>query len=61
MRTPFIHYVAAALLLIGMQAAPAYAANPCNPCAANPCAANPCAANPCAANPCAANPCAANP
>jgi len=59
---------AAFVLLLGLQMAPAQAANPCNPCA-NPCAAkqmNPCAnpcANPCSmkksANPC--NPCGMNP
>lgn len=65
------HALASAMLASGLMAAGglAYAAAPCNPCAArdrkgsaamNPCAANPCAAkNPCAANPCAANPCAA--
>lgn len=69
-------YVAALVLLFGLQLAPASAANPCNPCAmkhsnpcnpcsmkksANPCA-NPCSAkNPCSANPCSnKNPCAAN-
>ena len=66
-------YVAAFVVLFGLQMAPAEAANPCNPCAmkhnpCNPCSmkkmkkhANPC--NPCgmkkSANPC--NPCAMNP
>jgi len=60
-RQPLFNYLAVAMLLFVMQATPAYAENPCNPCA-NPCAmkhTNPCA-NPCAmkkhANPC--NPCA---
>ena len=69
-------YVAAFVVLFGLQMAPAEAANPCNPC--NPCAmkhnpCNPCSmkkmkkhANPC--NPCGmkksanpCNPCAMNP
>ena len=61
-------YLAAFVLMFGLQLAPASAANPCNPC--NPCAAkqsNPCSANPCnpcsmkkSANPCAVNPCSAS-
>ncbi len=57
-------YLAALIMMFGLQLAPASAANPCNPC--NPCAmkqSNPC--NPCSMkkmhkkNPC--NPCSMNP
>ncbi len=63
-------YLSAFVLMFGLQVAPAYAGNPCNPCAAkqsnpcNPCgmkkSTNPCSgSNPCGMNPCSApNPCA---